>query len=59
MTSYERCIDLSKCLPDNSFDAVYAIEATVHAPELEGVYREIFRVLKPGGTFACLRMAYD
>ncbi|KAJ5116745.1 Sterol 24-C-methyltransferase [Penicillium angulare] len=37
--------------PDNSFDAVYAIEATVHAPELVGVYSEIFRVLKPGGTF--------
>ncbi|KAJ1657945.1 Delta(24)-sterol C-methyltransferase [Dispira simplex] len=38
--------------PDNSFDAVYAIEATCHAPKLEGVYSEIFRVLKPGGTFA-------
>lgn len=37
--------------PDNTFDAVYAIEATVHAPSLEGVYSEIFRVLKPGGTF--------
>jgi len=37
--------------PDNSFDAVYAIEATVHAPRLEGVYSEIFRVLKPGGIF--------
>jgi sterol 24-C-methyltransferase len=37
--------------PDNSFDAVYAIEATVHAPRLEGVYGEIFRVLKPGGIF--------
>lgn len=37
--------------PDNSFDAVYAIEATVHAPDLEGVYKEIFRVLKPGGVF--------
>jgi len=37
--------------PDNSFDAVYAIEATVHAPVLEGVYGEILRVLKPGGTF--------
>lgn len=37
--------------PDNSFDAVYAIEATVHAPSLEGVYSQIFRVLKPGGTF--------
>ncbi|KAL4932347.1 sterol 24-C-methyltransferase [Aspergillus undulatus] len=37
--------------PDNSFDAVYAIEATVHAPELVGVYKEIQRVLKPGGIF--------
>ncbi|KAJ6153662.1 Sterol 24-C-methyltransferase [Penicillium chermesinum] len=37
--------------PDNTFDAVYAIEATVHAPELVGVYSEIFRVLKPGGKF--------
>ena len=37
--------------PDNSFDAVYAIEATVHAPVLSGVYSEIFRVLKPGGVF--------
>lgn len=34
-----------------SFDAVYAIEATVHAPVLEGVYSEIFKVLKPGGVF--------
>ncbi|KAF5093203.1 hypothetical protein D0Z00_004188 [Geotrichum galactomycetum] len=36
---------------DATFDAVYAIEATVHAPVLEGVYGEIYRVLKPGGTF--------
>ena len=38
-------------LESESFDAVYSIEATVHAPVLEGVYSEIFRVLKPGGTF--------
>ncbi|OQO10610.1 Sterol 24-C-methyltransferase erg-4 [Cryoendolithus antarcticus] len=37
--------------PDASFDAVYAIEATVHAPSLEGIYSEIYRVLKPGGVF--------
>lgn len=37
--------------PDNTFDAVYAIEATVHAPSLQGVYSQIFRVLKPGGVF--------
>ena len=37
--------------PDNSFDAIYAIEATVYAPSLARVYAEIFRVLKPGGRF--------
>ncbi|KAG9245914.1 putative sterol 24-C-methyltransferase [Calycina marina] len=36
---------------DESFDNVYAIEATVHAPSLEGIYSEIYRVLKPGGRF--------
>ena len=49
--------------PENSFDAVYAIEATVHAPSLEGVYSQIFRVLKPGGVFGvyewCMTDAYD
>lgn len=29
---------------------MYAIEATVHAPTWEGVYGEIFKVLKPGGV---------
>jgi len=38
---------------DNSFDAVYAIESTCHAPDRKGVYGEILRVLKPGGVFAC------
>ncbi|KAI9017053.1 S-adenosyl-L-methionine-dependent methyltransferase [Gaertneriomyces semiglobifer] len=40
-------------LPSNSVDAAYAIEATCHASRLEEVYGEIFRVLKPGGSFAC------
>lgn len=39
--------------PDNTFDAVFAIESTCHAPDRNGVYSEIMRVLKPGGTFAC------
>ena len=34
-------------------DAVFAIESTYHAPDRVGVYSEIHRVLKPGGTFAC------
>jgi sterol 24-C-methyltransferase len=42
---------LSEQFGENSFDAVYAIEATVHAPTWEGVYGEIMKVLKPGGVF--------
>lgn len=33
-----------------------AIEATCHAPSWEGVYGEIFKVLKPGGTVRHLRV---
>lgn len=36
----------------NYFDGAYAIEATCHAPELAEVYRQAYRVLKPGGMFA-------
>lgn len=48
---------------DNTYDGAYAIEATCHAPHREDVYGEIFRVLKPGQTFAtyewCLTPKYD
>jgi len=37
---------------DNTYDAVYSIEATCHAPDRVGVFSEIKRVLKPGGLFA-------
>ncbi|KDR80243.1 hypothetical protein GALMADRAFT_242548 [Galerina marginata CBS 339.88] len=42
---------LTEQFGEGYFDAVYAIEATVHAPSWEGVYGEIFKVLKPGGIF--------
>ena len=38
--------------PDESFDAVYSIEATCCAPDKTGVYGEAYRILKPGGCFA-------
>jgi len=38
--------------PDQSFDAIYAIEAICHAPDKVAIYKELFRVLKPGGSFA-------
>ncbi|KAF7144284.1 hypothetical protein RHSIM_Rhsim05G0184300 [Rhododendron simsii] len=49
--------------PDNSFDAAYAIEATCHAPDAVGCYKEIHRVLKPGQCFAayewCMTNSFD
>ena len=38
---------------DATFDGVYAIEATCHAPDRAKCYSEILRVLKPGASFAC------
>jgi len=38
-------------VPDNTYDAVYAIEATCHSPDKAGCFAEILRVLKPGGYF--------
>ncbi|XP_031377009.1 24-methylenesterol C-methyltransferase 2-like [Punica granatum] len=37
--------------PAESFDGAYSIEATCHAPRLQDVYSEIFRVLKPGAFY--------
>ncbi|QCD98756.1 24-methylenesterol C-methyltransferase 2-like [Vigna unguiculata] len=37
--------------PDDSFDGAYSIEATCHAPKLDEVYAQVFRVLKPGALY--------
>ena len=36
---------------DESFDAAYAIEATVYAPDLGELYKGVSKVLKPGAVF--------
>ncbi|ERN00849.1 cycloartenol-C-24-methyltransferase [Amborella trichopoda] len=50
-------------IPDNTFDAIYALEATCHAPDVAGCYKEIYRVLKPGQCFAayewCMTDSFD
>jgi sterol 24-C-methyltransferase len=63
LCSYFRSNFMKIELPDNSFDAAYAIEATCHAGDRVGCYAEILRLLKPGSTFAayewCLTDKYD
>jgi sterol 24-C-methyltransferase len=48
---------------DDQFDAAINIEATPHAPDKTAVFKEIYRVLRPGGGFAgyewCLTDAFD
>jgi sterol 24-C-methyltransferase len=50
-------------VPDETYDAAYAFEATCHAPDKVGVFKEIYRTLKPGGLFAayewCMTSAFD
>lgn len=48
---------------DGSADAVYAFEATCHAPDKTALFRELWRVLKPRGKVAiyewCLTERFD
>lgn len=48
---------------DGTFDRAYAIESTCHAPDKEGAFAEIFRVLKPGsllwGQEMCMTEKFD
>jgi arsenite methyltransferase len=45
--------DLSEvALPDRSADVVVSNCAINHAPDKEAVYREVHRILRPGGRFA-------
>ncbi len=63
LAEYLKCDFMHMDAPDESFNAAYAIEATIHAPSKVGCYGEVFRVLKPGGCFAayeyCLTSRFD
>jgi ubiquinone/menaquinone biosynthesis C-methylase UbiE len=37
--------------PDNHFDCVYSFGVIHHIPDVDAVFDEVFRVLKPGGVF--------
>ena len=63
LAEFMQCDFLHVDAPDNSFDAVYAIEATCYAPDKLSIYGEIFRLLKPGACFGayeyCLTDRFD
>ena len=44
--------------PDGSFDTVNLANAIHCLPDVAGALREVFRVLKPGGTFATNALLY-
>jgi len=44
--------------PDCTFDLVTAVETHYYWPDLPVNVREVFRVLKPGGTFALIAETY-
>lgn len=63
LCSFQKADFLHMPFPDGDFDAAYAIEATCHAPSKPEIFGEIFRVLKPGASFAgyewCMTDRYD
>ncbi|NGX26123.1 MAG: Demethylrebeccamycin-D-glucose O-methyltransferase [Chlamydiae bacterium] len=50
-------------LPSDSFDAIFAIESTCHAPSKADCFKEMYRILKPGQLFGgyewCVKPNYD
>ena len=55
VTIYEQDYSSIPQLADNSVDVCYAVETIVHNTDKEKIYREVNRVLKPGGV----RIIYD
>ena len=50
VTIYEQDYSSIPQLADNSVDVCYAVETIVHNTDKEKIYREVNRVLKPGGV---------
>lgn len=46
--------ELPFAFPDNSFDAMYHIQVFSLAKDLQSLFKEIHRILKPGAKLACL-----
>jgi sterol 24-C-methyltransferase len=63
LCKFVHCDFMRMPMQAETYDAAYAIEALVHAPDPAAVFAELHRVLKPGGELAtyewCLTEAYD
>ena len=63
LAEFLHCDFLNIDAADESLDAVYSIEATCCAPDKVRIYAELFRLLKPGGSFCayeyCMTDRYD
>ena len=63
LADFLQCDFLSVDAADESFDAIYSIEASCCAPDKLGIYSEAFRLLKPGGRFGayeyCMTDRFD
>jgi len=46
--------DLPYAFPDGSFDAIYGVGPFTYSKDLKKLFKEIHRLLKPGGKFAAL-----
>ena len=50
VTSFQRDYSDLSVFEDNSVDVMYAIETIVHNSDKDRIYREVERILKPGGV---------
>lgn len=50
VTAYQRDYSDLSVFEDNSIDVMYAIETIVHNSDKDRIYREVERILKPGGV---------
>ena len=59
LAEFLECDFMNVDAPDSSFDAIFAIEATPHAPDLVRVFSEALRLLKGGGLLRHVRVVPD
>jgi len=63
LADFIHCDFLDVDAPDESFDAAFSIEASSCAPDKVSIYREVFRLLKPGACFGayeyCMTDRFD